>query len=601
MAGKPWEKYSAPTKDAAGPWAKYTQPEVPAENTPNFLDKAQEFGSGLMDNVNEFTEAVNPLAPLAHVAGNAVGALLDPDKTYDQYVADDNKEAAARKERTSIVPGIVGTIRNPLNTYTGMAGVGAGVAANAANNELSAAALNSGKSQGDIAQEALVEGGLGTAINGASKLVKPAVKWAKGLSGGLDEAAENQVKKGFNATTAQMAEWGVKGDEMDDAAKLMLKSGFYDKPIQSQQDLYNALRARMTKTGEGMDLLADQFGEGVKRGELSDLMHAKGAEARKIGQSGLESNYQNKGQAFLSPETVAAEKGIKKIDKALNKPQLEFDQVGDQNKSLGRRAEIQDTKQKLLDEADLRDDSLKRQLQQQQIDHQLASIDERGGYIGAKQDFNEAQQTALLESRANLQDVLDDGRDEILSTSDLRKARKAEDARAYPSQFSVDPDKAEIAGTLREAEMNSIKDPEAKSFYQHHKDEYSTLVPAEKMTQKAAARDEAKTLLGSINNKTGRIVGGALGTPFGVPGAIIGQQLGGYAQELTSKYGNQMAAYGFNKTSKVLQNEGWAKTLLEAGKRGGSAGISTAHFLMTQRDPAYRQAHQEDQDASKDQ
>ncbi len=82
-------------------------------------------------------------------------------------------------------------------------------------------------------------------------------------------------------------------------------------------------------------------------------------------------------------------------------------------------------------------------------------------------------------------------------------------------------------------------------------------------------------------------------------GHTAGFLAGGYADKLIREHGNQLATFGFNKASKVLSNEKWAKTLSEAADRGGVTGVSGAHFLMTQRDPEYRKAHQEDQEANR--
>lgn len=185
----------------------------------------------------------------------------------------------------------------------------------------------------------------------------------------------------------------------------------------------------------------------------------------------------------------------------------------------------------------------------------------------------------------------------------LKNRKTTLDSEAFGTMGKNDPAATAAANEMRDMQYD-LMDPEAQSFLKVENERFGDLATAEKLSAKSAAGDVSNGggLLGAVKKGVLSTAGGAIGGAIAGPaGAVAGFAAGGYAAKLLAEHGPQLVAYGFNKASKVLQNEQWAKTLSDAGQRGGAAGVSTAHFLMTQRDPAYRKAHQEDQDASKNQ
>lgn len=186
---------------------------------------------------------------------------------------------------------------------------------------------------------------------------------------------------------------------------------------------------------------------------------------------------------------------------------------------------------------------------------------------------------------------------------EILKGRKTTlDKQAYGTMGTNDPAASAAANEMRDMQYGLLDD-DAASFLKEENKRFGELATAEKLAAKSAAGEISNGggLIGNVKKGVGSTAGAMIGNallPGGV-GAAGGMAAGGYAAKLLQDHGSQLAAYGFNKASKVLQNEGWAKTLSQAGERGGSQGVSTAHFLLTQRDPAYRKAHQEDQEAER--
>lgn len=515
MSG-PWEQYKKPEASEDGPWAQYKQPETPADNTPNFLDKAQEFGSGVMDNVNEFTEAVNPLAPLAHVAGNAVGALLDPDKTYADYVADDNKAKAARKENTSFLPGLAGSLANPLNKLGGMAGVGTNVAVNAANNEVGALALDSGKSQGDIATDALTEGVIGTGLHGAMKVAAPVTGFLKDKAASMSDAlALKYGKQTLGGTKKELEKLEIRSDKLDNSVKRLLDENVFDEPFQSKKDIFDKISAKKAQSGEAGGELFTATAQPANQAETYERLMTRAKIAR------------NNGKKEIA-DKLEAEASI-----------------------------IRDIESKPLD-----------------IDQPLIASPDQAKSIAM-------QNTEL-------------------SPEIIKNRKTTLDEQAFKGEG--DPAARAAADEMRDAQYG-LMDPDAQDFLKAENARYGDLAVADKLAGKNAAGEISNGggLLGAVKkgvlSTAGSAIGGAIAPGIG---HVAGFAAGSYASKLLQDHGNQLAAYGFNRTSKVLQNEQWAKTLYDAAQRGGTTAVSTAHFLLTQRDPAYRQAHQADQDASKD-
>lgn len=180
------------------------------------------------------------------------------------------------------------------------------------------------------------------------------------------------------------------------------------------------------------------------------------------------------------------------------------------------------------------------------------------------------------------------------------KGRKTQlDEQAYGNKLQVDKNAAEAAGEVRNMQYDLMQGEDG--FLRAENARYGDLLNAEKLSSKAAAGEIANSggLISTVKKGVGGTVGALVGSAFGPVGTVVGGAIGASGQALLDNYGPQLATYGFNQTSKVLKNAGWAKTLKEAADRGGVAGVGTAHFLLTQRDPSYRQAYQEDQDESK--
>lgn len=186
---------------------------------------------------------------------------------------------------------------------------------------------------------------------------------------------------------------------------------------------------------------------------------------------------------------------------------------------------------------------------------------------------------------------------------EILKSRKTTlDKQAYGTMGTNDPAASAAANEMRDMQYGLLDD-DASAFLKEENKRFGDLATAEKLAAKSAAGEISNGggLIGNVKKGIGSTAGAMIGNailPGGV-GAAGGMAAGGYAAKLLQDHGPQLAAYGFNKASKILQNEGWAKTLSQAGERGGSQGVSTAHFLLTQRDPAYRKAHQEDQEAER--
>lgn len=180
------------------------------------------------------------------------------------------------------------------------------------------------------------------------------------------------------------------------------------------------------------------------------------------------------------------------------------------------------------------------------------------------------------------------------------KGRKSQlDEQAYGNKLQVDKNAAAAAGDVRDMQYGLMNDP---SSLKAENARYGDLLTAENLASKSAAGEISNSggLIGVAKKGVGSTAGAIAGSAFGPAGTIAGGMLGGAAQSLLSNFGPQLATYGFNGTSKILKNNKWAEALSAAGERGGAAGVGTAHFLLTQRDPEYRKTYQEDQDASKD-
>lgn len=180
------------------------------------------------------------------------------------------------------------------------------------------------------------------------------------------------------------------------------------------------------------------------------------------------------------------------------------------------------------------------------------------------------------------------------------KGRKTQlDEQAYGNKLQVDKNAANVAGEVRDMQYGLMDDP---SLLKAENKRYGDLLTAENLASKAAAGEVSNSggLINVAKKGVGATVGATVGSVFGGVGSIGGAALGGAAQSLLTDFGPQLGAYGFNQASKVLRNNKWAQTLADAGKRGGAAGVGTAHFLLTQRDPEYRQAYQQDQEEGKD-
>lgn len=129
---------------------------------------------------------------------------------------------------------------------------------------------------------------------------------------------------------------------------------------------------------------------------------------------------------------------------------------------------------------------------------------------------------------------------------------------------------------------------------------------------------EADTTRGSRTTTPFTIIGGTIGAAVGgAPGAAIGGAAGNVTGRAYDKFARAVAGYGLRKGSKVIGAadkkindvagsimQRWnnlkpkhQQLLTEAAQRGGRS-LSVSHFLLSQQDPAYNAAFEENQSSS---
>lgn len=611
----------APTPEPAAPVANDSsltiQSRGPNPGLLGMMDRIKNFPSDVQAFVDSQAENVPFVGALGKRVGASVNTWLGNDASVEDSLKRQNEESEQRNKEHPIASTLGALSLVPIQAASPIGSIGGikSLAVNAGDmltrsgiaDEKVGTIKDTGSNSGNIIENLLLEGGLGTLAKGLSKVTDSDL-WRK--------ASVAAGKKTLNPTTKEMTELGVKSDDLTQSVENMLDAGDFSKPILTRENLYNNLRGRMSKLGEDMDTIASDWGQGISRGDLSDTLVSKGKDARTLGQKDLQSAYNHKAEAFLPEEVVQAQRDLTKVDKALNKPRMNFDATEAGNQAVERGQKIAGTRQEIHDlleqrrnaakdrmsmgELDADEETLadlKARLRQEQIDNTVGNLDDRGNLLTARQALKDSERETLENTRDNLNEVIGEGRDQVLSTSQLREARKMEDARAYPSQFAVDKDKADIAQTLRELERESINDPALRSYYDQLKSQYSKAATVDELAAKAAGREEAKTLLGTIGRNTGAGLGAATGAAVAGPaGAVVGAALGSYGQQVVNKYGNQLAAFGANKMHNVLKNEGWAKVLSQAADRGGQPAMNSAHYLLMQRDPKYREAFNSGED-----
>lgn len=481
-------------------WKNALKSGTASENVHAAVDTAKSMGGDLMDRVGSFTDAYNPLTPIARVAGNAVGAALDPTKDYDQYVADDNKARAERDERTPGIYGLAGAIRNPVNGVAGVKGIATGLGVSAANQEVGALGLDSGASQQDIIDNLVTEAKFGAGAQVAGKVLAPVNKKAGELS---DYLAQKYGKKSLGGTKSQLQKLEIESDDLDKTVRRLREEGVYDKGLQSSEDVYEKVNGLRKESGrKGGEIFANNA-KTANQAEVYDDLMARAKTA------------QDRGQGEIAAKLRSEAENIK----AISSKELDIDQP-------------------------------------------LMASEDQSKYV--------AMQNTELDPNI------------------IKERKTTLDNEAFKSKVETNKVAEQAADSMRDMQYGLLDETSANALKAENA-RFGDLKTAEKLVGAKAAGDISSGG-GLIQNMRRNVfTAGALGLG-GAPAAAAT-----YAADVfLSKYGNQLATSGFHKGSKVLQNEKWVKALNDAGERGGAAAISGAHFLMTQRDPEYRKAHQED-------
>jgi len=466
------------------------------------------------DTASDFLTSIGDNVPVLGAAANYVGNKADVALGFakDDAEAEANMRArqAARAERSPIADtagSVVGASTAMAVPGAGLAGVGSGLAVSGADLAARKGLTGEDISLEDAGKQLLLEGGIGGALVGAGKALKPLSGKTQEIS---DALAQKFGKRSLGGTKSELRKLEVESDTLDNVVRRLREDGVYDKALQSSDDLYENVKGMRQASGaKGNDI----FMAGAQDANQAEVYQSLMARAKVA---------QDRGQGEIAAKLRSEADNIKAISSNPLDTDLPIQASPEQLKLM----EMQNTS-----------------LDPSVIKERKTFLDK--DTFKSKVETNQISEAAGDEMR-DLQYGLMDG--------DSAAALKAENAK------------------------------------------YGDLKTGEKLLANKAAGEQSSG--GGLIKKVRQaaFVSGAMASG-GLPVAAAAY----VGDAFLSKYGNQLATYGFNKGSKVLQNPTWVKALEAAGDRGGIAGVNTAHFLMTQRDPEYRKAHQEDQDASKDQ
>lgn len=473
------------------------------------MDLVGKGAEAVSDGVMYGASKVPVLGALMNSGAAGITSLIDPSTSYDSNMRNIQGMEKEMEERSPIATTVGGVGGNVLAGAAMPAmGLGATLAANAG---LSTADMVSrdlllGQENKNFGRDLAIEAGMGAFGHGAGKLLK-------GMSNAdvLRGKAVDNVKTMFNPTVKEQQAFGIKGDDLDNAARRFLDDGGLDTPFVSKNTLYEkAAKGAQDKFQQFDDVLNTKARAPTQQELFEELSRRRGGAADS-----------------LNPELAA---------------------------QLGREAKA------------------------------VRGMSSNPVPLAGNTEEIKDAGMAVTDVDPNL----------------IRQRRSALDADSRDMFGGVsDRAKAEAAHTYRNFE-EGLLDPQSRELYKGLKGQYGDAALARDLLSKQAARAESQTLMGAVDRNFGAVQGGNIGQAVaGTPGRVVGATLGGGAFAAVKSYGPQFKAWGYNLGAKVAENNRWMQTLSKAGERGGQTGVASAHYLMMQRDPEYRQAYSSDKESEK--
>jgi hypothetical protein len=255
MSG-PWEDYEDKTPGAeSGPWADYADPAPkPKKDVKGINPNDNQWGpemdmlgnalEGFSDGARYAVTKVPVLGPLAASIGAGTQALFT-DKTYEEGMQEVRDREAFLEKRSPVATtisgigaNIAGFMASPfssLNAAKGVAGaaadVGAGLLTSGA--DMIARDQLMGQEENNAGLKLAGEAGINLLTRGAGKAIS-----ALGDADALKGKAVKNVKDMFNPTIKEQQAFGIKSDDLDNAARRFLDDGNLNNPFVTKNTLY---------------------------------------------------------------------------------------------------------------------------------------------------------------------------------------------------------------------------------------------------------------------------------------------------------------------------------------------------------------------------
>jgi len=559
---KPWEKYGASAPAEAGPWARYGGSTAPQE--PSLLDKAKRLGADAVDAVATMPsigEAIPLVGPLvrkaAHATSGALGMLRgeDPLSEYSKAEAEAERRDADYAEKHPIAAGVRGGLAAavvPAPNFTaikplaegagalakglvGTANAGARVGANAAISAADAAVQ--GKDAGDAAQTTGIVSAALEAAGPLGRLVGKAPAAARGFA----------ERKAFKAAAGtQEKAYEAAGDRVNQIGRDMLDEGVVTFGSTPRTIAKRAKKAKKAAWGEMDDLYSRVDASGppsVSGRGIADRLRALAKE-------------------LDSPQNEAV------VDRLLKQ--------ADRYEAMGMLP---------LTEAQ----RLKNQYKWNPKEPTSLSLGE------------EATNKAKLAIGSEMEEAV--GRATARAQVPRATASEAvpQTGSGPVSRHTFPPSKQAPQPILKDAEAVAEATP-TEAFRDLNR-RYGSMASAEKAGKTLARRlEKNRGPFSATDYWTASGMGGPASILAMLGGSGIGEAavVGGaaslaaaIANKVARERGNSMLATSFDRLSKLMERPApaftrYAETLERAAQRGPAA-LATAHALLMERDPAYRE------------